>query len=322
MLHIRSMRLATAAALALCMAACDDATSPSEEGATVADYVASASIGATQGSLQTSAIPRPTTEGPPLSIHGHLTIVNGGTATLTLTSPTEFSRVYVAGSSPASRVFVPVSGFFEVTLPSPTTIADLLITFPQALPKDEFELYFAASDPAGHVGTLTEKSFDALFVGTGDVQVTVTWDTESDVDIHVVDPAGWEIYWGDRQSPTGGELDLDSNAACSIDGVNNENITWAVGTAPQGTYTVRLDYWSSCDVSQTNYTVLINNGGDVAIYHGTFYGAGDFGGPGSGVLIDTFTRTTGPVPAPRPSGSTVALPAGPTAKRQLHSLTR
>jgi len=300
-------------ALLFCIEACgDDSTSPSEAGDTIAEYVASVSIDSAEGSLETGAAPRPTDGGPSISVNGHLTVVNGGTATLHVTSPTPFETVYVAGSGPISKLFVPVSGFFEIPLAAAVTSADLLITFPQVLPSSNFDLYLAAADPAGKVGMVAERSFHALIVGTGDVQVTANWNTDADVDLHVVDPTGWEIYWNNRQSPTGGELDLDSNAGCSIDGVRNENITWGVGEAPQGTYTVRLDYWSSCDVSQTDYTVLINNGGEVEIYHGTFTGTGDSGGYGSGVLIDTFTRTTGPVAAanqPLPD-----LPVDPTVK--------
>jgi hypothetical protein len=311
--HDRSTRLATVAALALCAGACsEDPSSPSADGPTVADYVASVSVDDTPGVLATRPIPRPTDGGPRIFLDGHLTIVNGGTATLSVTSPTPFETIYVAGCSPVSKLFTPVSGFFEIPLAAPATSADLLLTFPQVLPSSEFELYFAVADPSGRVGTLAEKTFDALLVGTGDVQVTVTWDADSDVDLHVVDPAGSEVYWGDRLCPSGGQLDLDSNAACAIDGVRNENITWGVGTAPQGTYTVRLDYWSNCSASATNYTVLVNNGGEVEIHHGTFHGSGDHGGYGSGIEIDTFTRTTGPLPAPvpgRPIHDPAAAPA-------------
>ncbi len=316
------MRFAMIAALALGVSACgeDETSSPSPEGETVAEYVASVSVEETEGTLQTSAIPRPTSGGPEIEVDGHLTIVNGGTATLALMSPTAFDKVYVAGSSPISGLFIPVSGYFEIDLPAPTQFATLLITFPQVLPDPDFQLYFAASDPEGNVGTLMERSFDAIVVGTGDVQVTVTWDSDSDVDLHVVDPGGYEIYWGDRSSPSGGVLDLDSNAACTIDNVRNENITWGIGIAPQGVYTVRLDYWSSCNATETNYTVLINNGGDIEIHRGTFYGPGDFGGMGSGIDIDSFLRTEGPPPVAMRNQAAAEIPAGPTNK--LRARTR
>lgn len=301
-------------ALALCAGACsEDPASPSDAGRTVVDYVASVSAEDTPGTLRTSEIPRPTAEGPTISVSGNLTIVNGGTATLSVTSSTPLTTVYVAGSGPISRLFIPVTGFFEVPLPAPMTSTSVVITFPQDLPSNDFDLYISAADESGNVGSVVERSFHALFVGTGDVQVTASWDADADVDLHVVEPGGQEIYWANRQSASGGQLDLDSNAGCNIDGVRNENITWAVGTAPQGAYTVRLDYWSSCSVPQTNYTVLIHSEGQSTIYQGTFFGAGDNGGLGSGILIDTFTRTTGPR-QPRPIVSNLAPPAGPTRK--------
>lgn len=300
---------------ALLVGACgEDPASPSAEGGqTVASYVASVSIEDTPGELQAAPIPRPTDGGPEISVSGHLTIVNGGTATLTVSSPTPFVKLYVARSTPVSRLFVPVSGFYEIVLPAPATSAELLLTFPQVLPEGNFDLYFSAEDADGHVGTLATRTFGAILVGTGDVQVTATWDTDADVDLHVVDPAGQEVYWANRESPSGGRLDLDSNAACAGDNVRNENITWATGTAPHGTYTVRLDYWSNCSAAATNYTVLVNNGGDVTIHHGTFTGGGDHGGFGSGQLITTFTRATGPNPAP-PAVPQVTVPSGPTNK--------
>jgi hypothetical protein len=310
----RSIRLAAVVAMAVFAGSCDDApTTPENEQQTIANYVASVSADGTPGEMRARAIPRPSSGGPAISVDGHVTVVNGGTATVNVTSPTPFQTVYVAGSYPTSRLFVPVSGYFEIPLSAPATSTELLVTFPQALATNTFDLHFAAADTAGRVGMLAERSYDAIAVGTGDVQVTVAWGTSADVDLHVVDPGGWEIYWGERQSPSGGQLDLDSNAACAQDNVCNENITWPVGTAPQGTYTVRVDYWSSCDAPETDYTVLIHNEDENSVYHGTFTGPGDNGGYGSGVLIATFTRTTGP-PAPAPSRSNRILPVGPTSK--------
>ena len=37
--------------------------------------------------------------------------------------------------------------------------------------------------------------FDVLQVGTGDVEVTLSWDAESDVDLPIVDPTGDEVYF-------------------------------------------------------------------------------------------------------------------------------
>jgi hypothetical protein len=132
---------------------------------------------------------------------------------------------------------------------------------------------------------------------SGDVQVSVSWDAPSDVDLHVVEPSGAEIYYADRTSATGGQLDVDSNPACSIDGRQIENIRWPSG-APGGTYTVRVDYWDDCGVARTNFLVTVKNGPSVQTFSGFFTGAGDFGGRGDGRLITTFVHSASAVAAP------------------------
>jgi hypothetical protein len=199
-----------------------------------------------------------------------------------------------------------VSGYYELRLPAAALDSSVLLEFAQSIPLRQLELLFAVADPSGRVGPYSRLSTTVTSVGTGDVQVTLSWDADSDVDLHVVDPAGEEVFYAHRQSASGGELDLDSNAGCSIDGVRNENITWPVGRAPRGSYTVRVDYWNNCGVAQTNYTVRVNNGGSVQVFSGSFTGSGDQGGAGSGRQITVFERLTGPTAAPPSSSPTGA----------------
>lgn len=129
---------------------------------------------------------------------------------------------------------------------------------------------------------------------TGEVQISVSWDSPSDVDLHVIDPSGEEIYYANSTSRSGGQLDVDSNSACTIDGRQIENIRWPATGAPAGTYIVRVDYWSDCGVARTNYTVTVKNGGTTQTFTGSFTGAGDRGSYGSGREIATFTHLAGP----------------------------
>lgn len=74
---------------------------------------------------------------------------------------------------------------------------------------------------------------------TGDVQVSLAWNTVDDLDLHVlVNPMGSNINWTTRWGACGGMLDIDMNAHPNF--LNNrpiENIFWAVGRAP-----VRSEY--------------------------------------------------------------------------------
>jgi uncharacterized protein YfaP (DUF2135 family) len=82
-------------------------------------------------------------------------------------------------------------------------------------------------------------------VNEGEVRVTLSWARQSDLDLHVIEPNGTEIFYGNRgPTATGGTLDID--VLCDrVGGV--ENIRWGVGTHPEpGIYTVFVDQFNEC----------------------------------------------------------------------------
>ena len=267
------------------------------QGLSVGDIASAASVAGVDGMRRPGTAPA-STGGPRITATGNQRVINGGTQNVLVNSDAPFTAVYVYVGGRALGIVSDtgggVGGYYEVQLGSPQTSATVLLSFPQEIPLNEFDLQFAVKDASGAVGPYVPLHTTVTVVGTGDVQVTLSWDVDSDVDLHVVAPGGEEIFYGHRSSSSGGTLDLDSNAGCTIDGIRNENITWPVGRAPRGVYTVRVDYWSSCAVARTEYSVRINNGGAVQIFTGSFTGGGDAGGAGSGRQITTFERLTGP----------------------------
>lgn len=83
---------------------------------------------------------------------------------------------------------------------------------------------------------------------TGEVQVTMTWyvnDADGvDIDLHVIEPSGEEIYFGHMTSATGGQLDMDNTCGDFRSGVS-ENIFWNTNP-PGGEYIVKVHYWGDC----------------------------------------------------------------------------
>lgn len=75
--------------------------------------------------------------------------------------------------------------------------------------------------------------------GNGDLKVTLLWDFPGDIDLHVEQPNGKQIYFMNKNdSQTGGSLDVDNR----IGGAGSaENIFWE--NAPQGTYRVWIHYY-------------------------------------------------------------------------------
>jgi len=264
----------------------------------------------TQATQQTGTPPA-ANGGPTITATSSGTVIPNGTDFTQIQSGSQFQTVYVSvpntsGIAPAdvgsARVGAldAATGYFQLRLPAPVTNALLLTNLANVSTGSRFTLAYAVANAAGLVGP-TVTSTKAVSGQSGGVQVGLTWDTASDVDLHVVDPQGSEVYWGNATVASGGALDVDSNAGCAIDNKNNENVRWT-GAAPNGTYTVRVDYWSACNVTgTTTFALVVNNGGSISRFSGTFSGnQADQGTAGAGRQITTFNHTTGV--------STVAVP--------------
>ena len=84
-------------------------------------------------------------------------------------------------------------------------------------------------------------------VGTGDIQVTLTWWNENalDLDLWVTDPTGEKCFYANGQAPgvttTGGQLDRD-NLCSNYENGRPENIYWTT-TPPAGEYIVEVDWF-------------------------------------------------------------------------------
>jgi hypothetical protein len=282
----RSLRAATVlpATMATILALCSckgELIAPAQHD--IRDYVTS--VATADGSVTASFVPGDAAVGgavPAVNAVGTSAMILGGGALRSLSSATAFTRVIVA--------IVGAEGYWQLTLPASLNAQDVILTLAQQVPNATFTVEYAAATSTT-VGPFDSELVSILTVGTGDVQVSVAWDAESDVDLHVVEPGGTDIYYGNDVVPSGGTLDLDSNAGCSIDGKKNENVTWQQGSLPpRGTYVVRLDYWDSCSVTATKYVVTVRVSGQLPrSFSGTFTGPGDHGGAGSGILITTFT---------------------------------
>lgn len=76
---------------------------------------------------------------------------------------------------------------------------------------------------------------------TGDLKVTLLWDFYGDIDLHVMQPTGFEIYYSHPQdAATGGALDVDNREGGEG---SAENIFWP--NPPKGKYQVYLHFFQN-----------------------------------------------------------------------------
>ena len=102
-----------------------------------------------------------------------------------------------------------------------------------------------------------------IIVGSGDVQVTLLWANDSDMDLHVIDPSGFEIFYGDRISPSGGQLDVDDIPSGGDNSTHVENVFWAAEGAPAGAYSAFVNHFSSNTDGPNSYTLEVKVGGEL-----------------------------------------------------------
>ncbi len=85
---------------------------------------------------------------------------------------------------------------------------------------------------------------------SGGVQITLTWNTEADIDLYVTDPAGETIHYRKPRTASGGRMDRDARGACEETPKTSrvENVYWSATDPPRGDYHIDLHYWagSSC----------------------------------------------------------------------------
>lgn len=101
---------------------------------------------------------------------------------------------------------------------------------------------------------------------TGDVQISLSWDTIDDLDLYVlVEPINSSINWTNKMGICGGVLDVDMNANLAFLNPHPiENIFWAPDQTPKGTYVVGVHLFMNWSRAQlVRGTVLVKAAGKI-----------------------------------------------------------
>lgn len=146
--------------------------------------------------------------------------------------------------------------------------------FAASIVSPQLQITVVAVDLAGQRGPASSVAFTVLRVAPPEVGLVVEldWDSEADLDLHVVDPFGNELWAGNLTTPaepnadagtSPGTFGFDSNANCVIDGLRAETATWAA--PPPGTYVVRVDDFSLCRATVAHWNVYVLRDGVVRL---------------------------------------------------------
>lgn len=132
------------------------------------------------------------------------------------------------------------------------------------------------------------------------IEVKLAFSNSKDVDLHLYTPSGEHIYYGNRggtyTDEDGNEisygLDIDSNAGCTLDNINKENIYIPAQLVEDGTYTVVVDMFSNCNPSiATSWSIVARYQGEmIRPVSGSNPASGTYPvGAGSGDMTEVMT---------------------------------
>jgi hypothetical protein len=201
-----------------------------------------------------------------VALSGPPSVTNGGTAVLhvTLAPPVDAPRFVVWHEGD--------DGYHTVVGVDPEHDGtyDIGIQVAALANQTSLVLNVALLDAAGNAGPAQQVEIALITSGTGDVKVTLSFDRLHDLDLHVTEPSGAEIYYQQPLSDSGGRIDLDSGAHCQPSASNSENIFWPPGGAPAGTYQVSVQNYQQCSPGDIAFTVTVEHDGSVEVFDGSF----------------------------------------------------
>lgn len=162
-------------------------------------------------------------------------------------------RVTLLGPQPASSVDALIQGASGDAFSAPATVHAFWV--PTGEQPDFTAATWSGSADGARWSPAEPLPTEAVAVGSGSFQATLTWDQPVDVDLHLTEPDGTHIYYAARTSTSGAQLDVDD-----VDGFGPENIFYPADvTPPPGLFQVDVVYFSDYDTGvPAAYTVTVN----------------------------------------------------------------
>ena len=112
---------------------------------------------------------------------------------------------------------------------------------------------------------------------TGEVQISLMWNTYDDIDLHVMyyrnHGVTENINWQNRVGGiSGGILDIDMNAQGPMNNIGIENIFWPYGSSPRGFFVVGVQFYHSWTGNRTVPVIVrVKKGETEEFFRGEVY---------------------------------------------------
>ncbi|HKK75740.1 MAG TPA: OmpA family protein [Saprospiraceae bacterium] len=183
---------------------------------------------------------------------------NGATAMMTYR--------YQSGSARPRSVLFQIKGassFYDIPVQVTATEGTISIpvSFSTKLGEGKIPIVAELMNANGQMSKIDTTYVKMERLGTGKIQISLSWENNSDQDLHVTTPGGTLIYYENPQAG-GGQLDRDDQ-----DGFGPENVFW-LNDAPDGTYLIEVNDYLSAH-PENPFVVSFNGMGTSKQFYGT-----------------------------------------------------
>lgn len=182
-------------------------------------------------------------------------------------NPRTFSKTEEISIEDFITKIVPNSESIEVLLENrhlPNMVSLLTAVDPSSKSLFKWDNLFSWNYTGGITDSIKERVKQAGGNVDGVLRVSLSWTNFDDLDLHVIEPNGHRIYFGDKVSNTSGNLDVDMNAGSGQSRNAVENIVWTdERRMPEGKYQVQVNNYAKRETSAVGYTVQIEFMGEV-----------------------------------------------------------
>ena len=219
---------------------------------TYTDAISSGFFRIENGEYHTEKFPAPTVSQSLGALIINKNVIPGGTSYLELTANESIEEFYIAVGGVDGYLVVPAKNIENQKY-------DILLFISQYLEKP-FNFIISGKNFDGEIFEPFTENIQFVDVGSGALQVNLSFNKDTDLDLHVIRPDGVRVFYKNKGDEDWG-LDLDSNADCLVDGVNNENIFFSASQLLDGKYEVWVHLFLNCANADVNWVVIATHNG-------------------------------------------------------------
>lgn len=128
-------------------------------------------------------------------------VINGGSAILIVSASEPLTQIYISVDG--------ITGYYVYNVATSGLTYQILINLSQELDVETLVINVSAKTDEGAVSLVEDSgSIKVVEVGTGKLQVSLSWNKEDDVDLHLFEPDGDEICYENPASFIGDEKEF------------------------------------------------------------------------------------------------------------------